>query len=111
MKNRDIIQVLLSIYDTKEVFIKELQVLLSQRLLDVKSYDTDKEVNIFSASWKLLQCLKADTKCGSSQKTFRRIRSPGLRSYAQGSRRFEAYRSKSSPCHQCKRFRSPSNLH
>lgn len=40
----DIIQLLVSIYDTKDVFVKELQILLAQRLLAVKNYDLDREV-------------------------------------------------------------------
>lgn len=37
----------LSIYDTKDVFIKELQVILAQRLLAIKDYQLDREVGIF----------------------------------------------------------------
>lgn len=44
-KSADIIQLLVSIYDTKDVFIKELQVLLAQRLLAVKDYELDREVS------------------------------------------------------------------
>lgn len=40
----DIIQLLVSIYDTKDVFVKELQILLAQRLLAVKNYDLDREI-------------------------------------------------------------------
>ncbi|GAA5955125.1 hypothetical protein JCM3765_003202 [Sporobolomyces pararoseus] len=37
-KTADILQLLISIYDTKEVFIKELQVLMAQRLLNLRDY-------------------------------------------------------------------------
>ncbi|KAM0747435.1 hypothetical protein T439DRAFT_359225 [Meredithblackwellia eburnea MCA 4105] len=43
-KGSDIIQMLVSIYDTKDVFVKELQVLLAQRLLVIKDYALDKEI-------------------------------------------------------------------
>ncbi|KAI5480345.1 anaphase-promoting complex subunit 2 [Pseudohyphozyma bogoriensis] len=43
-KGSDIIQLLVSIYDTKDVFIKELQVLLAQRLLAIKDYALDREI-------------------------------------------------------------------
>ncbi|SCV70983.1 BQ2448_3745 [Microbotryum intermedium] len=43
-KGNDIIQLLVSIYDTKDVFVKELQVLLAQRLLAVKDYAFEKEI-------------------------------------------------------------------
>lgn len=43
-KSSDIIQLLVSIYDSKDVFIKELQVLLAQRLLAIKNYDLEAEV-------------------------------------------------------------------
>lgn len=44
-KGSDIIQLLVSIYDSKDVFIKELQVLLAQRLLAIKDYALEKEVS------------------------------------------------------------------
>lgn len=40
----DIVSMLLNIYDTKEVFVKELQVILAERLLSSKDYDVEKEV-------------------------------------------------------------------
>lgn len=45
-KGSDIIQMLVSIYDTKDVFIKELQVLLAQRLLEIKDYDLERDVGL-----------------------------------------------------------------
>jgi anaphase-promoting complex subunit 2 len=35
---------LLNIYDTKEVFVKELQVILAERLLLSKDYNVEREV-------------------------------------------------------------------
>jgi anaphase-promoting complex subunit 2 len=40
----DIISTLVSIYDSQDLFIKELQVLLAQRLLAIKDGNFDKEV-------------------------------------------------------------------
>ncbi len=40
----DIISTLVSIYDSKELFVKELQVLLAQRLLAIKDGNFDREV-------------------------------------------------------------------
>lgn len=34
----------MSIYDTKDIFVKELHVLLAQRLLSITDYSLDKEV-------------------------------------------------------------------
>jgi hypothetical protein len=45
-KNLDVLQTLLSIYDSKDLFVKELQVLLAQRLLAVRDYDLDREVSV-----------------------------------------------------------------
>lgn len=44
-KPSDVISTLISIYDSKDLFIKELQVLLAQRLLAVTDGDYDKEVS------------------------------------------------------------------
>ena len=35
---------LLNIYDTKDIFVKELQVILADRLLSSKEYDVEAEV-------------------------------------------------------------------
>lgn len=43
-KGSDIIQSLVSIYDTKDVFIKELQVRLAQQLLAIRDYAFENEV-------------------------------------------------------------------
>lgn len=45
-KGSDVIQLLVSIYDTKDVFVKELQVLLAQRLLLIKDYALEREVRL-----------------------------------------------------------------
>lgn len=49
-KPSDVISTLVSIYDSKDLFVKELQVLLAQRLLAINNDDNerlDKEVCIF----------------------------------------------------------------
>ncbi|GAA5823647.1 hypothetical protein JCM11251_000710 [Rhodosporidiobolus azoricus] len=43
-RGADILQLLVSIYDTKDVFVKELQVLLAQRLLAIKDYNLEAEI-------------------------------------------------------------------
>lgn len=43
-KPSDIISTLVSIYDSQDLFIKELQVLLAQRLLAIKDGNFDREV-------------------------------------------------------------------
>jgi hypothetical protein len=40
----DIVSILLNIYDTKDVFVKELQVILADRLLASKDYGVGREV-------------------------------------------------------------------
>src|SRR5438045_628854 len=42
----DIVTMLLNIYDTKEVFTKELQIILAERLLASKEYQVEKEVRL-----------------------------------------------------------------
>ena len=45
-KSADIISKLVNIYGTKEVFVKEYQTVLADRLLsNLKDYDTEKEVS------------------------------------------------------------------
>jgi anaphase-promoting complex subunit 2 len=43
-KPSDIISTLVSIYDSKDLFVKELQVLLAQRLLAIRDGKFEKEV-------------------------------------------------------------------
>ncbi|KAK1228790.1 hypothetical protein PQX77_008171 [Marasmius sp. AFHP31] len=55
-KPSDVISTLVSIYDSKDLFVKELQVLLAQRLLAITDDNTEKvekEVNIFIRSDKV----------------------------------------------------------
>lgn len=49
-KPSDTISTLVSIYDSKDLFIKELQVLLAQRLLAIQDGDFDNEVRSFPFS-------------------------------------------------------------
>ncbi|CCJ29128.1 unnamed protein product [Pneumocystis jirovecii] len=44
MNNNDIIKSLVSIYENKDIFIRELQNLLADRLLTAMNYETDKEL-------------------------------------------------------------------
>ncbi|KAG4304220.1 hypothetical protein PORY_002401 [Pneumocystis oryctolagi] len=44
MNNNDIIKSLVSIYENKDIFVRELQNLLADRLLTVVNYETDKEL-------------------------------------------------------------------
>lgn len=44
---KDLISTLVSIYDSKEVFVEELQVMLAQRLMSLKDYNLEKEVGKF----------------------------------------------------------------
>lgn len=50
-KPSDTISTLVSIYDSKDLFIKELQVLLAQRLLAVQDGNFDNEVRSLWISW------------------------------------------------------------
>ena len=43
-KTDDVISTLVSIYDSKDLFVKELQILLAQRLLAITDGKFDKEV-------------------------------------------------------------------
>lgn len=48
-KASDIISTLVSIYDTRDVIVKELQILLAQKLLAVRDYDLEKEVSLLTS--------------------------------------------------------------
>ncbi len=50
-KPSDVISTLVSIYDSKELFVKELQVLLAQRLLAITDGNYDSEVRIAHCQW------------------------------------------------------------
>lgn len=56
-KPSDIISTLVSIYDSKELFVKELQVLLAQRLLAITDGNFDREV-----------CTSVRLACNSSER-------------------------------------------
>jgi anaphase-promoting complex subunit 2 len=43
-KTNDIIQMLVSIYDSRDVFIKEFQVLLAHSLLAIKDYNAERQI-------------------------------------------------------------------
>ena len=45
-KPSDVISTLVSIYDSKELFVKELQVLLAQRLLAITDGSFEREVRV-----------------------------------------------------------------
>lgn len=45
-KASDIVSTLVSIYESRDVIVKELQILLAQKLLAVKDYDLEKEVRL-----------------------------------------------------------------
>ncbi|GAA5855675.1 hypothetical protein JCM8547_001640 [Rhodosporidiobolus lusitaniae] len=47
-RHADILQLLVSIYPTKDLFVKELQVLLAQRLLAIKDYGLEGEIQTLS---------------------------------------------------------------
>lgn len=54
-KGSDVVQMLISIYDTKDVFIREFQLLLAHRLMSIRDFNVTKEVRrIFSALWPVL---------------------------------------------------------
>lgn len=46
-KPSDIVSTLVSIYDSKDLFVKELQILLAQRLLAVTDGNYDREVRVY----------------------------------------------------------------
>lgn len=51
-KPSDVISTLVSIYDSKDLFVKELQVLLAQRLLTIKDGNFEKEVSFFNKNFR-----------------------------------------------------------
>lgn len=59
-KPSDVISTLVSIYDSKDLFVKELQVLLAQRLLAITDDNfekVEKEVSDVTVSCRMRQCL------------------------------------------------------
>ena len=95
-KPSDIISTLVSIYDSQDLFIKELQVLLAQRLLAIKDGNFDKEV----CSFLIKHCPKAPSwnMCVAPQhrileNSFRRSPTPSMWSHVTRHDRFQANRS------------------
>jgi len=84
----DIVSMLLNIYDTKEVFVKELQVILAEKLLSSKDYSAEKEVST------QLMALTTASKCRINQATFRRGEHPTMRCHAQRYHRVKTCRSR-----------------
>jgi hypothetical protein len=60
-KPSDVVSTLVSIYDSKDLFVKELQVLLAQRLLAVTDGNYEKEVK------PTLLCLTLDSSHSSHE--------------------------------------------
>ena len=78
---------LLNIYDSKEVFVKELQVILAERLLSSKDYDVEKEVSPISFKSKNI-----DTQHRNDQSTVRRSKYTILRCNVERYHRIETRR-------------------
>jgi anaphase-promoting complex subunit 2 len=56
-KPSDVISTLVSIYDSKDLFVKELQVLLAQRLLAISDGKFEKEVRLLSETDEIMRVL------------------------------------------------------
>lgn len=82
-KTADIIQLLVSIYDTKEVFVKELQVLLAEKLLSIKNYAFEKELrNVEILKMRFGEAALAGLEvmlkdCADSKRTDASLHAPG----------------------------------
>lgn len=82
-KTADIIQLLVSIYDTKELFVKELQVLLAEKLLSIKDYAFDKELrNVEILKMRFGEAALAGLEvmlkdCADSKRTDAGLHAPG----------------------------------
>jgi hypothetical protein len=92
----DVVSTLVSIYDSKDLFVKELQVLLAQRLLAATDGNYEKEVAsvirvIFGGCYRSL-CDTA-SKFRDPQDSFRRRPVASLRGHAQRHDGFKADRS------------------
>jgi hypothetical protein len=95
-KPSDVVSTLVSIYDSKDLFVRELQVLLAQRLLAVTDGNYEKEVCLTRFA-----LISRDSRgepwtaseSGDSQGSLWRSSVAGLRGDAQGYDRFEANRS------------------
>lgn len=75
-KPSDVISTLVSIYDSKDLFVKELQVLLAQRLLAITKDNSDRverEVCFFRSNFfPLNHLLSTEKKCRNSKNSIRR---------------------------------------
>lgn len=66
-KPSDIISTLVSIYDSQELFVKELQVLLAQRLLAIKDGNFEREVSVPTFLFALENHTQVDHSVGISK--------------------------------------------
>ena len=66
-KPTDVISTLVSIYDSKDLFVKELQVLLAQRLLAVTDGNYEREVHAFHLRVKDLLLTVANCSVATSR--------------------------------------------
>jgi hypothetical protein len=93
-KPSDVISTLVSIYDSKDLFVKELQVLLAQRLLAITKDNSDRverEVCIFYLPFVPFDdLLFAEEKCRNLENPIWRSSSTSMRSDVEGYDRFEA---------------------
>lgn len=82
-KTADIIQLLVSIYDTKELFVKELQILLAEKLLSIKDYAFEKELrNVEILKMRYGEAALAGLEvmlkdCADSKRTDTSLHAPG----------------------------------
>ena len=97
-KPSDVVSTLVSIYDSKDLFVRELQVLLAQRLLAVTDGNYEKEVCLIpfidlSRFSLFMTRTWTASESGDTQDSLWRSSVAGLRGDAQGYDRFEANRS------------------
>ena len=82
-KHNDVIGALISLFDTKEAFVKEFQKILGDRLLR-KEHDFEKEVYKLSQPIHQLLTPKLDQSFRTSQDSLWRSEPSSMRSYASG---------------------------
>ena len=90
-KASDIISTLVSIYETREVIMKELQVLLATRLLAVTDYDAVKEVSQQMLMERNRAEITLDTYRRAAQNPIRGSCTASMRCHAQGYGGLETY--------------------
>lgn len=82
-RQTDIISTLVSIYDSKDIFVKELQILLGKRLLEIKDQNYDAEVHfllsILLAKYTIDCYSSTDPQPGDFEITLRGCRPTSLR--------------------------------